>query len=655
MPWPNSPPLLSSPALEPDELFSSWLARCAASNVLDSEHAVLRSVYGLSGRFLPRLNEFALKLGALCGYLGPWSPGLDSDDWILRATVYPYFRPFISCATDARARAIMASGSGSGLKTLLGLVANRFGASTRPRLCPLCAKEDLQRIGFPYLRRSHHLAAVTRCAIHGSRLQELPASSEASNLFAWLCRNPEAAPKKRSRNAFDQSQSMDSLSARQEHWFARISLALLTAGLAPQDPSARGRAYGAAARLQGHGIRNGRVDHRSLAQGIRAYYREFSFLSCKERLLQPSSNPSAWVRSLIARPDRTAHPICHILAIGYLFDSVESFAQAVQDQSRASSSIHVVASQEAERPTSPIASPGASRLTSTLPAPRQREVDAPSQHGVLLDASVSCREAARLLAVSIDKVACARLAAGIPVAQRPQKINSTLAASLLDRMAQGLSLPEIAEFNQVSLSSLYRLLESHPQAAATRAHATFESDLHMHRDAWEDAVRRSAGRGSKLARALAPAAYAWLYRHDPTFVRSHRPAPRPSRSPVVDWNLRDSMLVRRLALLAQSAPEVSLDRRRTATFWMNCLGSGAPHPARRERFPQTMNLVRELAESDFNFRLRRARGAVAELSRRGQPLEYWRVHRAASLRDLPKAAYLKALSQVANRGHSARS
>ena len=50
----------------------------------------------------------------------------------------------------------------------------------------------------------------------------------------------------------------------------------------------------------------------------------------------------------------------------------------------------------------------------------------------------------------------------------------------------------------------------------------------------------------KFLRAADPAAYAWLYRNDLAWLRSHMPACRPSRSagsePRLQWDERDRVL-----------------------------------------------------------------------------------------------------------------
>jgi len=39
-----------------------------------------------------------------------------------------------------------------------------------------------------------------------------------------------------------------------------------------------------------------------------------------------------WLQDLIQRPERASHPICHLLLIGYLFETLDNFSDCLRRQ-----------------------------------------------------------------------------------------------------------------------------------------------------------------------------------------------------------------------------------------------------------------------------------------------------------------------------------
>ena len=291
------------PALLPDELLYSWLGRLVAYNALGDPRAYLELLFGtknvIPGIDLPTLLE------ALHRRLGCFSPCNSADDLIDATTVYPYHRPFLTVERHHAVRQILLFGGGKGLKTLLGRVANRFGANPPLRFCGACIEDDVARFGAPCWHMSHQLPGVTCCSAHGFDLIVFV----SPNIFTdkqRICLPPAATD-----FCFPPVHSGQS-----QIRFAEISAALLRAQLPVLEPSLRTAVYRGAATALGFRTRGNRIDYDALATAVRGHYSDFAGFVHRDRLLSSQAHPLAWLRALIDRPLRSAHPICHLLLIG---------------------------------------------------------------------------------------------------------------------------------------------------------------------------------------------------------------------------------------------------------------------------------------------------------------------------------------------------
>jgi len=311
------PSLAFVPPVLPDELLYSWLGRLVALNALSSPRAYLLQLFETKD-IVPGV-DLPTRLSSLQRILGESSPFDHADQMIEVATLFPYHRSFLILKRAAAARDILLNGDGKGLKTLIGRVANRFGASPSLRFCPACIERDISTHGTSYWHRSHHLPGVACCAEHALNLvfhssPSISADKQRLVLTPGVC--------------FAAHVPADPPQVR----FAEMSRELLHAGLPPTDPGDLQAAYVAAIRRSGWVCGGGRLDHGALIRAIRSYFNDFESLVHRERLLAPCGQPLAWLRTLWQRPQRASHPICHLLLIDFLFGSLKQFRVALQER-----------------------------------------------------------------------------------------------------------------------------------------------------------------------------------------------------------------------------------------------------------------------------------------------------------------------------------
>ena len=621
-----------APDLLPDELLYSWMARVAAHNAMGTPRDVLEQIFGC--RTLVPSVDLPTRLLAMAHQLGGWLPFASLDELLEAATLFPYHRPFLTEATCSRVRQNLLHGDGRGLKTLMGRVANRFGAHPALRSCPACLTESWSRSGSMYWMRRHQLPGVNCCAIHGILLQGMPLQARAHRQRLLL---PSAT-----RGAQHAIQA----DARQLR-LAELSQDLVEAALPPLAPLQRAAAYREAALALGYSFRRGSVDFPALADALRVHFDDFESFDHRARLLATAAHPLGWLRPLFDKPQRSLHPICHLLLIEFLFGSVAAFKAACDERSpmpHPSTLNDRLLAQSVETPNlSSATAPG----TPTSASPINEEE-------ALRDPALSCRQVAASLGKSVTTVVAWRRARAIPIRERRKTLHPTVIDQILKAIGSLYSLPAVAARAGVSLSSVYRILAEYPATPRPRQCAAHITQGPQRRARWTAALqacgRNGLGRVT-AARALAAADYAWLYRHDRVWLTSttHNTNPAVQRATNrhgrVDWARRDTelctLLQQQIALLRDKTPP----QRLTKTRLLRQLGETMVR-RNMEQLPKLGILLGKAVESTHAFGIRRVDYVIALLVRNGAQLQLWRIQRLAGIRRWSQALTAHANQQI---------
>lgn len=168
----------------------------------------------------------------------------------------------------------------------------------------------------------------------------------------------------------------------------------------------------------------------------------------------------------------------------------------------------------------------------------------------------------------------------------------------------GLSTNAIARTLDVDWKTAERLLAPMPPPGPPqRVHVP-----HVDRMAWEQMAASHPALGKKALRALSPATYARLYRHDRDWLMAWRPSTQPPPVRTVrrtDWPARDEALQalvrRQVAQTLQSEPP----RRASRNHVLGALRVRALLRHRAALLPQTVAALDALCETVPDFQLRR--------------------------------------------------
>lgn len=600
LPFPFVPTYVSG------ELLLSWIMRIHALNSNSDPRETLSLLFG-SATGVPSA-DYPCRLHRFIETTGSWGPFNTAESVARRASLFPYLTRFLGPIRQREVLTTLSGDSGGGLKVSTGLVANRFGASTLLRTCPVCTSESIRAHGSVILYCMHQLPGIGVCPIHGVPLRGHGVQSLQAN--RQDLRMPTCTDVKRSQVSIA-SPLKSSVAMR----FARLSLEALESETPPVTNDVRAKTY--ITRLRHIGFANGRkVDWAALASALLQEYDDFNGLEFKNRLMATPLHPLRWLEDLVARPERALHPICHLTLIGYLFQDLQSYTAATR-----------VCAPDSDANQSPRMLP---KLVATADAPISP----------LRDMGLSCRTAARLLGISVTTAATYRRAAGIPVSERPKTVTKDVQQIALQMLSTGASVPEICKATGISVSSVYRIMRWVPEIKENRTLLRLDARVRQLRSEWLAIQRRYVSESSTELRAYLPATYMWLYRHDKEWLLQNSP-PRVPRSLLLGscgskWTVVDADLSALLRRRYSQILPLNSSVRVSTTLLLRWTQRPTTVRNNLHKLPLVSRTIDELTESQTEFNLRRMRYARTRLLLEGydDPSD-WRVLRRSGVRGPP--------------------
>lgn len=461
-----------------------------------------------------------------CGAYG------SAADLALDLTVLKFYAPFLTPNAIASAVTTMSSPSVNGLKFRLGLLTSRFRAHHPLKACEECMAEDAHDHGWVPWRLAHQFPGVWTCVFHGTPLLECSVKANGVERFMWQLPSrrslePRPAPGCASREARGRlTQLIHEVvqSGQSADW--------LRAGAV--QATLRNRMYD-----RGWITPDGHVRLAPASRDFGAHLAALSDLPDLAGLNVSEQLAYGWIGRMARPPRSGTHPLRKLLLIDWLFESADDF---VVTHARASHAELSSASREVHQPCS------------------QQDVAKQSRKAQAIE-RLQCGSSARSVALAFGIDVGTMMAwgaeAGIVSSRRPKSLVPHVREALLKDLRSGHSKNEAALRHGVSIQTITRLLRTEPGLRSAWQHAVFGTVQRTHRDSWLDAVANHPGISNKQLRAINPAGFAWLYRHDREWLSRHSPqrAARTARRSPVRWDERDiemSAAVRRIALQLQS-------------------------------------------------------------------------------------------------------
>jgi hypothetical protein len=610
--------LVNFPKPYADELVYSLIARhlwlqpptslkSAAASAFATKHALA-------------VVDLPARLGALSDAIGD-KTGMNVQRLIRNHTLLPLYSPFMPAQRLALIEKNLTGNGGGAVHFSAGIMASGIRPAFRLRFCPVCAADERQNNGEAYWHRLHQAVGVFVCPEHNSFLEESAVPVQFRRTRHLFVPAQDAIQDTTVRNIDAQEPNHQILLriAQSAKWL----LQNYQSGNYLSELKARYVGY---ATKLGLVTGSGRLKWKELTQALQNRFPEqlLHELQCSI----PAGASDHWMARILRGARAVQAPIRHLLLMDFLEISPETFFASntvvklfgdgpwVCDNPVCPSAGQPIMTEitcghsyEHRRPLGVLTCPACGQV-------KCRVSSQTGERGWIRDFGPVWKRA--LADLWIDPTVSVR------------KIAYTLRVDSLTvkRHAAKVSLP----FPRIGKRIAGK--QGPPQLRGERKLET--SSLPARQQEWCKLVLQSPTATATELRALAPACYAYLYRHDARWLHEHSPiGPFPHQiKERVDWSLRDLNLSKSVAaakfeLLREAGrPKLisisALGRQIRALAWIQ------KHPS---RLPLTRSALSSVAESRTEFACRRIAWAAEQLRGEQRRLRPWLLLQKAALRN----------------------
>lgn len=608
----------------PDEVFYSICARYGARMHYTSGRGVVRDLFGPVAA--SAVVDLPSHLDRLAANLTSISH-LSANDYIEQHTLFPYYEAFQTEKCISQLRDDMRGDKGGSMHVRAGLAATRVTQPRWLRFCPLCVKQDRESYGEVFWRRSHQLPGILVCPIHGCDLED-----SSAQIRPMVARQNFMAAENHVPPTYSPSYRHSDASSL---FFALAQEAqvVLERKSSPLPLCVRQMLIQESLTQKGMLTPQNHVRYRLLAQSFEARYPTAILHELQSEL--DSSTQNGWLVEILRSRARIQHPIRYLLLLNFLGISVtqkpsppqsgapfgvgpwpcrnpacEHYMKAVIDT--------CAVTQTQERPIRLIGhfKCGCGYIYSqTAPLDAAAKGEPPIRlisFGAVWDR--------RLVELWHDPTCSLRSIAG------SLKVDPTT----VKRSALRLGLPFPRKAARVTHQPRTDALQPNISNVLS-----FEDIRDEHRKKWLQAARQHPHSGRKALRQMLPSSYAWLYRHDRSWLSEQqrvRRVQQPATKQRVNWSERDAS--------CSGAIQVASERLRnkpgrpvyiSRAALLNASGVAVTTHRTLRKLPETRSALEKCAESLEQFALRRVRWAAEVCLQSGGRLPRWRVVRLAGV------------------------
>lgn len=539
-------------------------------------------------------------------------------------TLLPLYAPFLPPARVAQLERDMAGNNGSAVHFRAGIMASKIQPPGRLMFCPTCAAEERERTGEAYWHRLHQATGVFICPLHGVFLEESAIERLfRSNRHVFVPAQdviPECLPR-RIEPANPEHRTLLHI-AIDAAWL----LQHFRAGNELPDLQ---RQYSNRAMELGYVSGYGQIRWERLLAEFRQRYS----IGVLEKLQCPSptGNSDHWIARILRRPRTVQAPLRHVLLLDFIGMTAEAFFGTETPVPLFGSGpwacenpvcpafeqliireVHLEHSHEHGQPIGVFVCPVCGHMECRLPVGNQESVWtrdygpiwSAELKALWLNPEVSLRSIATRLGVDPMTVKRHAAKAGLPFPRNGRRLTG----------------------------------KNGPPKIGAPPKSNLE-ELEKRRMEWLELQRRFPSKSIAELRRLAPACYAYLYRHDQDWLGLHSPRRISScvRQSRVNWRDRDGAVVQ---LLAAAKKALLSEAGRPKRISLAALGRRAGVLAWVQKhllkMPRAKALLVSAVESHTDFARRRIAWAARQLEINSMPIKKWRLLCYARLR--PKIA-----------------
>lgn len=509
----------------PDETLFSLASRYHAltGNALSSstcQQLFGSSRFGLQHDFPCRIDDFVCRTEKLLG---------TETEIIRQHTILPFYLPFRSKSDENDAIASMRGPAIGSMKYRLGILTSRFRANHPLKACPECMAADINAQSIAYWHLSHQYPGVWSCPVHNVALLQSTKKSTGVGRFLWhlprLDLLVDSAEAEIDRELLQIRRQLIGSLTRVVCEYATLPVGFHF------DSTVLLKTYLFALHERGFTTTKGRTNFTEIG---RAFFNRTEPLRAIRELSALPSNAneaSSQLSRLLRVPRSGTHPLRHLLFIQWLFDDWGAFMLAYKR--------HTLELEEGRAYPEIAVRKGGVEV----------KID-PRMNQLLLmirDGKYAISHAAKQIGIDTATAMVWAAKAGIATPRRPKLLKPEIREELICDLKDGHDKQIVASKFGVSVQTITTTLRTevglHQEWLTIRAeHAQSNA-----RTTWDSLLMQNPEAGVKAIRALAPAAYAWLYRNDRAWLRDsakkHLVVTR-SNNVRLDWVQRDMVLAR---------------------------------------------------------------------------------------------------------------
>ncbi|SFO89268.1 TniQ protein [Variovorax sp. OK605] len=450
---------------------------------------------------------------------------LGSADSIARErTLLAYYRAFAAPSETNAAVERMKSQNVAHLKLRLGILTSRFRANHPLKACPACMQRDRELTGWAYWHLEHQYPGVWICPDHEQPLRESLLKATGIERFQWHL--PDAAQFRQVTPPFWTDATIDRLTQ-----FTTTSLALVrSAADGYLSPDRLHLLYRHEIARRGWISLGGSLRLKELAPDFVSFIKPARECAELRAFAATASEAQVQLPALLRTPIEGTHPLRHVAIIVWLYGDGDRFLDAYRQLNDAA------LLEDNLEEAHPGSQPQAASQENARQAARLKLAELVQRQ------DLSMRAAATQLGVQTETAMAWASEMGLHVKRRPKRLKDDIRVLAIARLLAGEDKQSVARAANVSEVAITKLLRTETGLhlawhAARRKQASGKAQA-----AWLRCIQEHPGIGIKLARAMEPAAYAYLYRNERAWLDANLPAPAArtqGNNSSIRWDQRD--------------------------------------------------------------------------------------------------------------------
>lgn len=258
-----------------------------------------------------------LELGGRLEYLSKELGGNYSSEQIIRNhTIYPFYEPFLDEEIKVETLNYMKFEGCNNIYTKLGIVAGSICRTDYIRYCPLCSKEEIERLDEAYIHREHQLQGIKLCLHHGCVLESYPKRKIDSSKIEYIRLEKDIL-------SFKAFYEVDNYNNHLK--MAKSAYYILSSDFSKFSRKDIRDRYLYFLKKKELARETGTINQRKLYEKFIEFY-GIEFLESLESSID-YNNEFNWIKVISRKSKRASHPIRHLLFINFLCKDIEEFFQ----------------------------------------------------------------------------------------------------------------------------------------------------------------------------------------------------------------------------------------------------------------------------------------------------------------------------------------